>query len=410
MTISILSFVLALVLVLLLGTALGYAVAHARTRALSAELDETQERLSQLNIDNARALERSERLEEEKNKIEQRAIEEKNDFQRRSDENANILKNLAPLAKQLDIMDLSVKELRSLQDKQGEAIKQQLTQAQNLQAELRRETSALNTALTSTSARGYWGEIELRRLVESTGMLEHTDFDAQKSTSNFSESGSQSRPDMTIHLPGNTHIAVDAKAPLSALLEAAGLPGGNSVARADLLKKHAGALKSHINELAKRNYPADFPGSPTFTIMFVPAESLLSDALEASPDVLDYALRNSIIPATPSTLLLTLRTVATMWLNMKATEESEEIIKLGRELTKRLGTVANHLDKVGKNLGSAVKSYNSAVSSMERNLLTTVRKLQSFEQVQTPTAIDPDSAQIHTFTKLDIDSDSPDAD
>lgn len=157
-------------------------------------------------------------------------------------------------------MDRSVKELRELQNKQGAQIHQQLTHAQNLQRDLQRETSALNTALTSTSARGYWGEMELRRLVESTGMLEHTDFDIQKSTSNFSNAGSKSRPDMTIHLPGNTHIAVDAKAPLSALLEAARLPKDSTAERAELLAKHAEALKNHIKELTKRDYPADFPG------------------------------------------------------------------------------------------------------------------------------------------------------
>lgn len=139
--------------------------------------------------------------------------------------------------------------------------------------------------------------------------------------------------------------------------------------------------------------------------MFIPAESLLSDALEASPEILESALKQSIIPATPSTLLLTLRTVATMWLNMKATEESEEIIKLGRELTDRLGTAANHFDKVGNNLSKAVKSYNDAVGSMERNLLTTVGKLESFEQPQAPKAIEPDSAQIRTFAKLEIEAD-----
>lgn len=401
MTISTLSFVLALALVLLIGVALGYAIAHVRTRPLHIELDETQKQLSQVNMQlseidksNARALERAELFEKKNTELEQQATQ-----------NNNVLRALAPLAKQLDTMDRSVKELRELQNTQGAQIHEQLTAAQRLQITLQQETNALNTALTSTSARGYWGEMELRRLVESTGMLEHTDFDIQKSTSAFSDTGSKSRPDMTIHLPGDTNIAVDAKAPLTALLEAARLPQGSTAARAELLAKHAGALKNHIKELSKRNYPADFPGSPTFTIMFIPAESLLSDALEASPDILEFALDRSIIPATPSTLLLTLRTVATMWLNMKATEESEEIIKLGRELATRLTTVANHFNKVGKNLGNAVKAYNSAVGSMEKNLLTTVGKLESLETPETPPLIDSDNAQIRTFAKLESGSD-----
>lgn len=406
MTISILSFVLALALVLLIGIALGYAIARVRARTLSAELDETQKLLSQINIENARALERSARLEEEKNRIEQRAIEDRKDFQQRSDENENILRTLAPLAKQLDTMDQSVKALRELQSTQGAQIHEQLTTAQRLQMTLQQETNALNTALTSTSARGYWGEMELRRLVESTGMLEHTDFDMQKSTSSFSDAGSKSRPDMTIHLPGGTHIALDAKAPLTALLEAARLPQGNTAERTELLAKHAKALKEHIKALEKRDYPADFPGSPTFTIMFIPAESLFSDALEASPDILEFALQKAIIPATPSTLLLTLRTVATMWTNMKATEESEKIIKLGRALTERLTTVATHFDRVGKNLGNAVQAYNKAVGSIETRLLVTVRELESLEPPKAPSILEPDDAQIRNFVALDVASGS----
>lgn len=393
MSISVFSFILCLVVVFLVGALVGYAASLPQIGKLRASLEARSEQLAAANISEASAVARSERLEEENDQLITRAEEE-----------SAILRTLTPLAKQLETMGLSVQKLRELQLTQSEQIKQQLGDTHQLHIRLQKETSALNTALTSTSARGYWGEIELQRLVESAGMVEHVDFDVQKSTSTFSPEGTHARPDVTIHLPGNTHIAIDAKAPFNALLEAANLPSQESAQRTECLTRHAKALKSHISQLEKRNYPADFPGSPTFTLLFIPAESLLSDALEASPDILEYALARSVILTTPSTLLLTLRSVATMWINAKANEESEEIIRLGRTLTARLTTVANHLSDVGKHLTKAVAGYNKTVASMETRLLKPIRDFEALDAPEAPQEISPDEAQIHTFVALPVSS------
>lgn len=389
--------ILLLVLVCLaLGFAIGYFFSQAR--AVKAPHEEAQE-LVRIQSNAAAAQARAERLEEENSSLIERA---------RSDQ--DIMRALAPLAQQLDAMSRRVQGLQEVQVAQRAELQEQLGQANRTQRELARETNSLRTALTSNSARGTWGEIELRRIVEAAGMLPHVDFSLQQATNQISESGSGSRPDLTVHLPGGFHLAVDAKVPLSSMLRVQDVTGEDSAsrrARAELMSEHAKAVRAHINELAKRNYPAEFPGSPQVTVMFLPAESLLSQALAADATLLEDALRLGITPTSPSSLLALLRSVATVWASAQVTEEAQEIMLLGRTLVDRLNVVAKHLNTLGSSLQRSVVSYNATVASIESRLLVTARSFESIDApLVVPKELSSDKAQVRRFTAGQLNADA----
>ena len=388
MNISIPVFLLLAFVLVALGMAVGYF--FAQVKMARAPHHEAQE-LAQIQSHAAAAAARAERLEEENNALIDRA---------RADQ--DILRALAPLAQQLDTMSRRVQGLQETQVTQRAELQEQLGQANRTQRELARETSSLRTALTSNSTRGTWGEIELRRIVEAAGMIPHVDFSLQQSTGQVSESGSASRPDLTMHLPGGFHIAVDAKVPLSAMLRAQDLTGQDAAsrrARAELMSEHAKAMRAHINELAKRDYPAQFPGSPQFTVMFLPAESLLSEALATDATLLEDALRMGITPTSPSSLLALLRAVATVWASAHVTEEAQEIMYLGRTLVQRLNTVASHLDSLGASLQRSVAAYNRTVASIESRLLVTARSFESIDSpLVVPKEVSSEKGQVRRFT------------
>lgn len=322
-----------------------------------------------------------------------------------------------PIAARLADMSEKVSALESHQTRQDAELGQKLTSFSTLSHNLVQETASLRAALTSSSARGTWGEIELRRIVEAAGMIPHVDFSMQetlaKTTQNStSPSASFSRPDLTIHLPGGAHIAVDAKVPLAALLKAEAIQENDPLSkklREDHLSDHAKALRQHINDLSRRDYPSEFPGSPQVTVMFLPNESLLSRALTLNPDLLDYALTRGIALTTPTSLLALLRSVAVIWSNSRITEEAQEILLLGKTLTSRLQTVAEHLQDLGNALKRTVNSYNKTISSLEKRVLVSVRKFDALDSCpSTLSQLDPDSTQIKEITAGELTSDKPD--
>jgi DNA recombination protein RmuC len=239
------------------------------------------------------------------------------------------------------------------------------------QAQLQRETRNLVTALRRPEVRGRWGELTLRRVVELAGLSEHCDFTEQEHIAATGERGAL-RPDLIVHMPEARDLVVDAKTPLDGYLEA--IEAQDDDARSTALARHAMQVEQRVRELGQKSYWEQFEQSPEFAVLFLPGDQFLSAALAERPDLLENALKQSIIIATPSTLMALLKVVAYGWRQAAASENAAEIRELGAELHKRLTTFVNHLTKVGRSLGNAVDAFNSAVGSMERNVLPQARR------------------------------------
>ena len=237
---------------------------------------------------------------------------------------------------------------------------------------LEKETRNLVTALRSPHTRGRWGEMTLRRAVEAAGMLEHCDFEEQKTVAG--EDG-YLRPDMVVHLPGGGQVVIDSKVPLDAFLQF--IEADDDDARQRLLEKHAKQLRTHIEQLAKKEYWKQFECSPEFVVAFIPGEPLLAAALDADPALQDYALDKRVILATPNTLVAALRTMALSWQQETLAENAREVKDLGAELYERLRTWTGHMQALQKSLSSSVDAYNRAVGSLESRVLVTARKFPS---------------------------------
>jgi DNA recombination protein RmuC len=232
---------------------------------------------------------------------------------------------------------------------------------------LRRETLTLSTALRKPQVRGRWGELHLRRAVELAGLVERCDFTEQTRL----EDGAL-RPDLVVHLAGDRQVVVDAKVPLDAFLDATG--SDDDADRTRHLARHARQLRTHITTLASKAYWRALPTTPEFVVLFVPAESFLSAALETDTDLIEFAAKHQVVLATPTTLIALLRTVAQGWTHEALAEQAQEIHRLGRDLHGRLGVLTGHLDHVGRSLNAAVDHYNRAMGSLESRVLVTARR------------------------------------
>jgi DNA recombination protein RmuC len=217
--------------------------------------------------------------------------------------------------------------------------------------------------------RGRWGEITLRRVVELAGMSEHCDFTEQN---HVAAEGGGLRPDLVVRMPEQRCIVVDAKTPLDAYLAAVEAPDDD--ARREALTRHARQVEERVRELGRKSYWEQFEHSPEFTVLFLPGDQFLSAALAEKPDLIDSALNQRIIVTTPSTLMALLKVIAYGWRQSRLTENAREIRELGQDLHKRLGVFVGHMQKVGRSFGSAIDAFNSAIGSMERNVLPQARK------------------------------------
>ena len=235
--------------------------------------------------------------------------------------------------------------------------------------QLREQTRALVTALQRPEARGRWGELQLRRVVELAGMAARVDFDEQV----IVEGGL--RPDMVVRLAGGKNVVVDSKVSLSAYLEAAAT--ADEATRADRLAAHARHLKTHVDSLASKAYWAALPETPEFVVMFIPGEAFLAPALDVDPGLLEHALAKRVHIATPTTLVSMLRTIQYAWQQEKLSENALAVFEVGRELYERLSGLGKHLERVGKSLTNAVGSYNQAVGTLETRVLVSARKLSA---------------------------------
>jgi DNA recombination protein RmuC len=269
-------------------------------------------------------------------------------------------------------LERTEQQVQAIERERRDAFTSLRTQIEGLaggHAQLQRETRNLVTALRRPEVRGRWGEMTLRRVVELAGMAEHCDFTEQLHLA--AEDGAL-RPDMVIHMPEKRSLVVDVKTPLDGYLEA--IEAVTDEARGIALKRHAQQVETRIRQLGSKSYWAQFEESPEFAVLFLPGDQFLSSALAERPDMLDTALKVGVILATPSTLIALLKTVAYGWRQAAVAENAATIHELGQELHRRLATFVRHLDKLGKQLNSAVDAYNSAVGSLERQVLPQARR------------------------------------
>src|SRR3954447_7417010 len=237
-------------------------------------------------------------------------------------------------------------------------------------AQLKQETAALVTALRTPHVRGRWGEVQLRRVVEVAGLLEHCDFVEQPSAT--SDEGAGVRPDLVVTLADGRQVVVDAKVPFTGYIEA--VQAADESVRAQRVAMHARQLRAHIDALAARRYPTAFRPAAPFTVLFVPSDGFLTTALEAEPGLLEYGFTRDVVLATPSTLLALLRTVAYSWRQERLARDADQVLEVGRRLHARLSTLSGHLIRLGSALGSTMARYNETVGSYETSVLTAARR------------------------------------
>ncbi|WP_028264959.1 DNA recombination protein RmuC [Arthrobacter sp. MA-N2] len=366
------------------GLVAGFLFFRRRSLALEEDFDGVSARLSAVNAQFA-AADAERRL----------LLSQNRELNESRNQDGSVLRALGPVAEKLTAVQQQVSLLERDRLEQYGQLAQQLQEARLSDEQLLRSTHALASALRSNSARGQWGEVQLRRVVEAAGMLRHVDFHEQVHSASVDNAV---RPDLVVQLPGGKQLVVDAKVPLASYLAAqeqgnalhwAGNGTGSSGTDA-LLLAHAKALKSHVDALGSKKY-WDIPGnSPELVICFLPAESILAAALEADPALLDHALSRNVVLASPGTLLAVLKSVAFTWRQDVLTDNARELFELARQLYERMGTLGENVGKLGSSLKTSVDRYNALVGTLEARVLPTARKLNAMDTdgLQSPPAVE----------------------
>jgi len=285
-----------------------------------------------------------------------------------------IAEMLKPVKESIDSYKKRIEELEKGSEKTFGQVTEMLSNIQITNASLQKETGALVNALRNPRVRGRWGEIGLKRVVEFSGLSAHCDFVEQVYTEG---EDSVLKPDMIINLPGNSHVVVDSKLPLDAYLLA--LETDEESARNLLFAKHAKDLRDHVNKLSKKQYWSQFENTPDFVVLYMEVESALNVALMTDKTLLQDAMNNKIILTTPTTLIVVLKSVAMSWQQHTVTENALQIMDAATDLHGRLNIFAEHFDRVGNGLKSALKGFNDAIGSWESRVLPAGRKLEQLK-------------------------------
>jgi DNA recombination protein RmuC len=363
--------VILVAVVAFLAVAVGYLLSQVRARSVEVDSPQPEVRLDTEGLVTAV----KEAVDAQVSKAAQSALKANNELAGQLiDERSRTLEEqtknlLQPVTEQMDQLKTSVGDLKSSYEKNKGSFEALNENLMHQITELNTRTGALAGALKSPSARGAWGENQLRNIIDLSGMASFCDFSEQSSVS--SDEGVL-RPDLTVRLPNGAFLVVDSKVPLSAYLRMQELD--DSVAREAELKSHVKAVQDHVKALADKRYWALFDDAPDFVVMFVPGESFLADALRAEPGLVDEAMRQRVVIASPMSLMALLLTIARGWQTTQLAENAKKVEEHGRELHHRVGTTLAAMAKTGRGLESATKAYNEMVGSVESRVLPTLRR------------------------------------
>jgi len=387
-------FILLCVSLCLLSAALGALIMRNRARKECEQLEIHKQKLSmQLEHEKERYLEKIETIKESRQQLEQSfsalsqqalklnnehflllAKEKLSQYQIQAEANLDkkekaIETLLKPINETLKQTESQIRTIEKERKESFGSLSQHLKSINESQTNLRLETQNLVQALRRPEVRGQWGELTLKRIAELAGMVNHCDFYEQQQSDH---SDSRLRPDMIVRMPDQRELIIDAKTPLDAYLNAT--QTNDEKIRTTALIKHARNVRERMRELASKAYWNQFKNSPDFVVLFIPGEQFLSAALEQDPQLLEDALKNKVILATPTSIIALLRAVAFGWRQMSVAKNAEKIRELGEDLYHRLATFAEHLQNLGKHLNSSVEQFNKAIGSLDRQVLPGARK------------------------------------